>query len=60
MSWASFVSGFLGGLVIGETALLIALALFGRRSADIAEELFPKPQVAAQSQSHRLRHLLDS
>jgi uncharacterized membrane protein YkvI len=60
VSWESFICGFLGGLVIGETALLIALALFGRRSADVVEEHLPRRQVAAQLRSHRLGQLLDS
>jgi hypothetical protein len=59
VSWESFIFGFLGGLVIGETALLIVLGLF-RRRADVVEECLSRPPIAVPSRSHRLRQLLDS
>lgn len=66
VSWGSFIAGFLGGLVVGETALLLALALCRRPaggSTDVAVERIRGAEVASISPASHpdyFKELLDS
>jgi len=61
-SWASFVCGFVGGLVVGETALLIVFGLFRYSDADTGEEYSAGSgaQFAARARAQHVHHLLDT
>jgi hypothetical protein len=62
VSWASFVHGFIGELVVGETALLVVFGLFRYSDADAGEEYSAGSgtQFAARAHSRHVHHLVDS
>ena len=57
-----FIGGFVSGLIIGESAVLFAVALFRRNDTDFGEEHLPQTgaEILVRPGSRHFHELIDS